>query len=222
MRTAIIGGVNGGVDSAIPIVNLLRCCFCLPNMAGAAIGISMYLKEHPGENLSDGDAAISGTISGGIAGAIAGVVGFIINLALGSLLVGFYRNMPADVARTLAQVSAGGAAGIIVAPIMYAPFGALGGFLSMQLFFKERRKSQRVYGSVRAHGDPAPVDPGIPQHPLAGAGRGLRTLVVLHGPNGAGKSNLLLAAQLLLRAAARPGCLPIGRDQARVLSPAQA
>jgi hypothetical protein len=43
-------------------------------------------------------------------------------------------------------------------------------------------------------------------------------LVVLHGPNGAGKSNLLLAAQLVLRAATRPGELPVGRDSAVGLS----
>jgi energy-coupling factor transporter ATP-binding protein EcfA2 len=39
-------------------------------------------------------------------------------------------------------------------------------------------------------------------------------LVVLHGPNGAGKSNVLLAAQLVLRAASRPQVLPVGRDAA--------
>lgn len=47
-------------------------------------------------------------------------------------------------------------------------------------------------------------------------------LVVLHGPNGSGKSNLLLAVQLLLRAAAIPGDLPLGREQARVLPLPQA
>jgi predicted ATPase len=47
-------------------------------------------------------------------------------------------------------------------------------------------------------------------------------LVVLHGPNGTGKSNLLLATQLVLRAAARPGELPIGREHAISLSLGQA
>ena len=47
-------------------------------------------------------------------------------------------------------------------------------------------------------------------------------LVVLHGRNGAGKSNLLLAAQLVLKAAAIPGELPVGLDKARSLSLEQA
>lgn len=48
--------------------------------------------------------------------------------------------------------------------------------------------------------------------------RDIPDLVVLHGPNGAGKSNLLLAAQLVLRAAALPGALPISREAATALS----
>lgn len=40
----------------------------------------------------------------------------------------------------------------------------------------------------------------------------------MHGPNGAGKSNLLLAAQLVLRAAALPGELPPSREKARTLA----
>jgi ABC-type transport system involved in cytochrome c biogenesis ATPase subunit len=47
-------------------------------------------------------------------------------------------------------------------------------------------------------------------------------LVVLHGPNGAGKSNLLLAAELVLKAAALPGDLPVGRDRAVILPLGQA
>src|SRR5580692_8392370 len=42
-------------------------------------------------------------------------------------------------------------------------------------------------------------------------------LVVLHGPNGAGKSNLLLAAQLVLRAAQMPTALPMQREGAVTL-----
>ncbi len=43
-------------------------------------------------------------------------------------------------------------------------------------------------------------------------------LVVLHGPNGAGKSNVLLAGQVLLRAVAMRGDLPIGQEQAKNIS----
>lgn len=50
----------------------------------------------------------------------------------------------------------------------------------------------------------------------------LQDIVVLHGPNGSGKSSLLLAAQLAVRAAARPGALPVGREHAVALSLADA
>ena len=52
--------------------------------------------------------------------------------------------------------------------------------------------------------------------------RDIPDLVVLHGPNGAGKSNLLLAAQLVLRAAALAGELPVYRESASRLSLAEA
>jgi ABC-type transport system involved in cytochrome c biogenesis ATPase subunit len=42
----------------------------------------------------------------------------------------------------------------------------------------------------------------------------LPEIIVLYGPNGAGKSNLLRAAQLVLRAAALPGELPMKRERA--------
>lgn len=47
-------------------------------------------------------------------------------------------------------------------------------------------------------------------------------LVVLHGPNGSGKSNLLLAAELVIRAATLPGELPFHQRGAVTLSLAEA
>jgi hypothetical protein len=142
MKTALIGGVIGGALSAIPILNMLNCCFCLLNITGGAIGISMYLKEHPNENISNGDAAASGAISGAVAGLMAGIFGFLVNLALGSFLIEIYRSaLPRDMARQLAASTAQGAAGIFVGPFLYAGFGALGGFLAMQLFFKTRLRN---------------------------------------------------------------------------------
>lgn len=46
----------------------------------------------------------------------------------------------------------------------------------------------------------------------------LPDLVVLHGPNGAGKSNLLLAVQLILKAAAHGEALALGQENALALS----
>ena len=47
-------------------------------------------------------------------------------------------------------------------------------------------------------------------------------LVVLHGPNGCGKSNLLLAAELAIRAATLPGELPVTQESAAIVSLADA
>ena len=64
-------------------MSALNCCFCLLCMAGAVIGIQLYLKENPQEMLSNGDAATSGAISGAITGVIAGVLGILVNLIFG-------------------------------------------------------------------------------------------------------------------------------------------
>jgi len=136
-----MGGLIGGALSAIPLLNLLNCCFCLLNMAGAVIGVQMYLKANPNEKISNGDAAISGVISGVVAGVISGVVGFVFSLVLGSVLAGLYRNISPELGRAFASVGARGAVSIVVNPFLYGGFGALGGFLGMQFFFKDRLKS---------------------------------------------------------------------------------
>ncbi len=140
MKTAVIGGVIGGVLSSIPLLSLLNCCFCLLNMAGAAIGISMYLSAHPGEKISSGDAAISGTVSGAVTGVVYAVSTVIMNMAIGSMLANVYASMPPQVRANFIRMTAGGFFSFGAVPI-YAGFGALGGFLAMQLFFKDRLKS---------------------------------------------------------------------------------
>lgn len=124
--------------SAIPVLNWLNCCFCLLNIAGVAIGLSMYLKANPTENITSSDAAGAGAISGATAGLISGIVGMIMNLIVGGIMTAMYRSLPPDVARAMAQSSAMGVGGIPVSIILYGAFGALGGVLSMQLFFKDR------------------------------------------------------------------------------------
>jgi len=134
----VIGGIIGGVLSGIPLLNLLNCCFCMLNLAGAAIGLSMYLREHPGESISSGDAAISGTISGAVTGVIAATLGIVVQIALGSLIASMLGTMPHEVRVAFARQAGSGYA--FAAVPVYAGFGALGGFLSMQLFFKDRLK----------------------------------------------------------------------------------
>jgi hypothetical protein len=129
------------VLSSIPILSALNCCFCLLNMAGAAIGLSLYFKERPNEKISNGDAAGSGAISGAVAGLISGIVGLVKSLLMNpGAFRELERQLPPDLrpmAKTL--LMGGGAIGLIVGPLIYAAFGALGGYLAMQVMFKEKR-----------------------------------------------------------------------------------
>jgi hypothetical protein len=143
-KTAAIGGAIGGVLSSIPLVSALNCCFCLLYMAGAVIGIQLYLKENPQEMLSNGDAATSGAISGAITGVIAGVLGILVNLIFGGAgsMAALAKSLPPDVVKNFGWALAGGASiiGVIFGVIIYTGFGALGGFLGIALFFKDRAR----------------------------------------------------------------------------------
>lgn len=138
LKGAAIGGVIGGALSSIPLLNVLNCCFCVLNMAGAVLGIWMHLREAPNDRIANGEAAGMGAISGAIAGFMAGVIGLLMSFALGGVMYRFYRSaLPRDVARAIAQTSAQGALGIVIDPFIYGAFGALAGFLAMQIFFKK-------------------------------------------------------------------------------------
>ncbi|MFO0588896.1 MAG: hypothetical protein U0441_15205 [Polyangiaceae bacterium] len=143
-KTAAIGGAIGGVLSAIPLLGALNCCFCLLVQGGSIIGVNMYLKENPQERLSSGDAATSGAMSGAIAGVIAGVLQMLISLITGGAanMAQIMRQLPPDVARSVGPLMMGGASiiGIIISVIIFTAFGALGGFLGMTLFFKDRAR----------------------------------------------------------------------------------
>lgn len=141
MTHALIGGAIGGVLSAIPLFGLLNRCFCLLNQVGAGAGLAMYLKANPNDRVSTSEAAAAGAISGAVAGFIAGVVGFVIHLAIGSLMSSFYRSLPPQALDILSFGALGvGILGIPVNMVVSAGFGALGGILAMQLFFKDRIK----------------------------------------------------------------------------------
>jgi hypothetical protein len=137
-KAAGIGGAIGGVASAIPLINWLNCCFCLLNMGGAVLAVHFYLKEFPNERLNNSDAALCGGMAGVVAGVIASVLGLLMNLLLGTFIASIYASLPPDLASKLAMQSSFGIIGIPVNAIIYGAFGALGGFLAMQLFFKER------------------------------------------------------------------------------------
>jgi hypothetical protein len=138
LKPALLGGTVGGVLSSIPLLNLLNCCFCLLNVAGAALAVSLYLKEHPNERLSSNDAALCGALAGVTAGVITGVLDIVIKLVFGTLLSGLYASFPPEIAANLAVT---GVTAVFYIPgyaIAYGAMGALGGFAAMQFLFKDR------------------------------------------------------------------------------------
>jgi hypothetical protein len=138
-KTAVLGGVAGGVLSVIPLVSALNCCFFLLVMGGAAVGLSMYLREHPGEKLSSGDAAVSGAISGVVAGVIVSVVGSAIGAVMAVAMPGSLHQLPSTIRPLVdAMHAGGGTVRLAVGPFLYGVFGALGGYLSMHILFRDR------------------------------------------------------------------------------------
>lgn len=137
----LIGALISGVASGIPLLNILNCCFCLLNMAGIVLALSMYLKSAPGDSVSMGEAAGFGAAAGAGAGVIAGVLGLITSRMMASLLTSVLSNAPAQMKSQLAASSAMGVIIIPVDAVLYAAFGALGGILGMALFFKDRKRA---------------------------------------------------------------------------------
>jgi hypothetical protein len=135
-KPGLLGGLIGGVLSSIPLLNLLNACFCLLIMVGAAAAVFFYLKDNPNERLGGGDAAMCGGIAGAVAGVIAGLLGMILSLTIGTALSGLTGRLPG--ASSLAFSGIAAVVAIPIYAIMYGGMGALGGFLSMQVFFKDR------------------------------------------------------------------------------------
>lgn len=140
IKPGVLGGLIGGLLSGIPILNVLNCCFCLLNMVGAAAAISFYLKEYPNERISAGEAALCGSIAGAVAGLIYTVLALITSFAMSGFLYSWYAKMgmPREL---ITNMTASGLSMLFMTPIyiiVFGGFGALGGFLSTQLFFKDR------------------------------------------------------------------------------------
>jgi len=134
----IIGAVISGVVSGIPLLGALNCCFCLLNMGGIVLALSMYLKSAPEDTVSGGEAALFGAAAGAGAGLISSLMSMVFNVLLGSVITSMMSNLP-EASRSMFTQSA--AMGVIMIPFsiaLFAGFGALGGFLGMQFFFKTR------------------------------------------------------------------------------------
>lgn len=76
-------------------------------------------------------------------GLIAGILGLIVGLIFGGAdMAALYRSLPPEFSRNFGWALAGGAGiiGMIIGVVIYTGFGALGGFLGMALFFKDRQQ----------------------------------------------------------------------------------
>ena len=69
------------------------------------------------------------------------IAGIITSILLGTMLLQIAKNLPPQFAAGLAASRGGSFMRLFWGPPLYAAFGALGGFLSMQFFFKDRLKT---------------------------------------------------------------------------------
>lgn len=138
LKSAVIGGVAGGLLSAIPLVNVLNCCFCMLNLAGVTLGLHLHLRAHPDEGLTQSDAAVLGGISGAVAGLVTSLAGIALSLFVETVTASLYHSLPPDLAKSLARTSAESLVAIPGYVAAYGVVGAIGGVICLQLFFKNR------------------------------------------------------------------------------------
>lgn len=138
LKAAAIGGAAGGVASAVPLLNWLNGCFCLINMAGAALALGLYLKDNPHEKISASDAALCGAMAGLLAGVIAGIGNMLTRILSASLLLSIFSTLPPDILSRIAMQTSSGILSIPGYAILFGAFGALGGFLGLSVFYPER------------------------------------------------------------------------------------
>jgi hypothetical protein len=132
---AVLGGIIGGILSAIPVLNILNCCFCLLNGAGAALGVSLHCRSDPNVRMSLGQGAISGAISGLVAAGIATVANVIVSFVLGSMMASMFRSLglPREITNQMLDTSF---LSIMTSAcfnvVLFTVFGALFGMLALK------------------------------------------------------------------------------------------
>jgi hypothetical protein len=144
---AAIGGAAAGVAIAIPVIgDLLRCCFCIGVMAGAAVSMKLWLDSHRAENLTPIEAATLGACSGAVTAAVSWALSLPIRLGFGEALSTFYDSSTAlpELLRTNLEAlyTPSGAMIVMSLPLqlgLYGVMGAVGGFLALQLVFGSRK-----------------------------------------------------------------------------------
>ena len=130
LKPMLIGGIVGGVLSAIPIISCLNCCCLLYAGSGA---ITAYLITQKTMSLEMEDYALAGAGSGAIAGLINGILGLVIGTAINASLMSM-MGMPNDMAsQQMAGSMFGGVIGIPIAMVLGAIFGAVGAIVYIKV-----------------------------------------------------------------------------------------
>ncbi len=132
---AVLGGIIGGILSAIPVLNILNCCFCLLNGAGAALGVSLHCRSDPNVRMSLGQGAISGAISGLVAAGIATVANVIVSFVLGSMMASMFRSLglPREITNQMLDTSfLSIMTSACLNVVLFTVFGALFGMLALK------------------------------------------------------------------------------------------
>jgi hypothetical protein len=142
-----IGGAATGVAISIPVLgDLLRCCFCIGVMAGAAGSMKLWLDTHRAEDLTPTDGMALGACSGVVTACVSWVISLPVRLAFGEGLAAFYDSstMLPDIARSNlhALYTPKGVMIVMSLPLqaaLYALMGAVGSFVALQTVFKSRK-----------------------------------------------------------------------------------
>ena len=137
----LLGALFGGLLSSIPLLNCLNFFFCLLNIAGVTLALMMYFKANPTDTMSNAEGALFGAAAGAGAGLISSIFSLILGAMFAGVMAALAQRLPPELAR---QFAIQGTVGLFMIPVnivLYAGFGALGGFLSLLLFFKRNLRN---------------------------------------------------------------------------------
>lgn len=164
-KPALVSGTLFGVASAIPFVGYLNCACCSLVVGSGVMACYMMVKGSV-VPVTWGRAALAGTVSGAIAAIVSSMVQLLVMIALGHSIeeninqaidsAGQYMPNAAEAGQILSNippilfvmVTA------MIALVLYAPFGALGGVIGRALF--EKRTPPPAGESVQTTIPPGP------------------------------------------------------------------
>jgi hypothetical protein len=163
LRPALIGGAAAGILSGIPLLNCL-CCLWL--IVGAALAAYLLAKDSP-VSLKSSDGALVGAFTG----VVAAVVDSVVSIPFQSVNAAFTKRLIERLGAYLDQMPAqwndyltqrGGPVsiawffgGLLIAAVVFAAFGALGGVIGAALFGKKTTPAPQ--GSPPPQAPPPPL-----------------------------------------------------------------